>query len=127
MEMIQTDNAPEAIGPYSQAVRVGNLLFCSGQIPIDPETGRMVDKGSAATQAIQVFRNIRAVLQAAGLEMKDVCKTTVYLSDIDNFKLVNAEYEKAFAGHKPARSTVEVSNLPLDALVEIECTAAFEN
>jgi 2-iminobutanoate/2-iminopropanoate deaminase len=124
METICTDKAPAAIGPYSQAVTVSNFLFCSGQVGIDPSTGKLCGK-DVATQTLQVFKNIREVLTAADLQLEDVVKTTLFLSNMDDFPTVNVLYEKEFAGHKPARSTVEVARLPLNALIEIECIAVY--
>ena len=115
-------NAPRAIGPYSQAVRSGGLLFCSGQIPINPASGA-IETADIEGQARQVFSNIRAVLAAQGIDLNHVVKATVFLQDIADFPKVNALYEAAFAGHKPARSTVQVAKLPLGALIEIEVIA----
>lgn len=123
MELInQTPNVPAAIGPYSQAVKLGGWLFCSGQIPLDPISGK-ITATDVAGQAVQVLGNIRALLSAQGLRMQDVVKTTVYLTSMADFPQVNPLYEAAFEGHKPARSTVAVSALPLGALVEIEVIA----
>jgi 2-iminobutanoate/2-iminopropanoate deaminase len=124
MQIITTDRAPEAIGPYSQAVEAGDFLFCSGQIGIDPAK-KTLTGDSVEAQTWQVFRNIREVLRATGLDLADVVKTTVFLSNMEDFPIVNNIYEREFAGHKPARSTVQVAHLPLDALIEIECIAAF--
>ena len=115
-------NAPRTIGPYSQAVRSGGLLFCSGQIPINPASGA-IETADIEGQARQVFSNIRAVLAAQGIDLNHVVKATVFLQDIADFPKVNALYEAAFAGHKPARSTVQVAKLPLGALIEIEVIA----
>ena len=122
MKQIQTSAAPAAIGPYSQAISVDGWLYCSGQIPLDPATGKMVTGGTDA-QASQVLSNLSAVLQAAGLSMADVVRTTIYLVDLGEFAEVNALYAEAFGSHKPARATVEVSALPLGARVEIDCIA----
>ena len=119
---IATADAPQAIGPYSQAIKSGNLLFASGQIPIDPATGALV-AGDIAAQTRQVFLNIAGVLKAAGAGFDNVVKTTVFLADMNDFAVMNAEYEKAFGTHKPARSTIEVKRLPKDARVEIEAIA----
>jgi len=116
------DGAPKAVGPYSQAVRVGTLLFCSGQIPIDPAEGRIVAL-SVEDQTRQVFANIRAVLASQRLTLADVAKATVFLQSMTDFPKVNGVYAEAFGDHKPARSTVEVAALPLGALVEIEVIA----
>ncbi len=114
--------APAAIGPYSQATRCGGLLFCSGQIPIDPAVGS-ITATEIEGQTQQVFANIRAVLASQGVSLANVAKATVFLQDMGDFPKVNAIYEAAFAGHKPARSTVQVARLPLGALVEIEVIA----
>jgi 2-iminobutanoate/2-iminopropanoate deaminase len=122
MDIITSDNAPAAMGPYSQAVRAGDLLFCSGQIGIDPHTKKLAGD-NIKTQTVQVFRNIRAVLNAADLNLKDIAKTTIFLKSMDDFPVVNDIYGMEFGSHKPARSTVEAARLPLNALIEIECIA----
>ena len=114
--------APSAIGPYSQAVKSLGFMFCSGQIPINPASGK-IEATDAEGQATQVFANIRALLASQGLGMQNVVKATVFLQDMADFPKVNALYDAAFAGHKPARSTVQVAKLPLGALVEIEVIA----
>ncbi len=119
--IIATENAPAAVGPYSQAVRAGNMLYCSGQIPLDPATGEMV-QGDITAQAEQIMRNIAAVLSAAGADFDDVVKTTCYLADMGDFGAFNAVYAKYFTG-KPARSCTAVAGLPKGALVEVEVTA----
>ena len=119
---IETTQAPAAIGPYSQAVQAGNLLFLSGQIPLDPTTGAMVD-GGIEGQTRQVMKNLRAVLQAAGLDYADLVKTTIFLVDLDDFAVVNGIYGECFDAVPPARATVQVSALPKGALVEIEGVA----
>lgn len=119
---IHSDQAPAAIGPYSQAIAAGNLVFTSGQIPIDPATGEVVE-GGVAEQAHQVFRNLQAVLAAAGCKLDDVIKATVFIKDMDQFAEINRVYALYFGEHKPARSTVEVARLPKDVLVEIELIA----
>ncbi len=111
--------APAAIGPYSQAVRTGKLLFCSGQIPINPASGK-IEATTVEEQTEQVFANIRALLASQGAELAQVVKSTVFLQEMTDFPKVNPLYEAAFAGHKPARSTVQVAGLPLGALIEIE-------
>lgn len=124
---ISTSAAPAAIGPYSQAVRSGDLLFCSGQVGFEPETGNVVEGGVEA-QTRRVLANIEAVLSAAGLGFADVVKTTVFLKNMGDFAAMNALYATSFAPDgvvPPARSTVEVARLPKDALVEIEVTARF--
>lgn len=121
-ETISTENAPGAIGPYSQAVKTGNLVFCSGQIPIDPETGEFVS-GGVGEQTEQVLRNLSAVLKAAGTSLDDVVKTTVFLADMEDFTAMNEIYTKYFDENKPARATVQAARLPRDARVEIDCIA----
>jgi 2-iminobutanoate/2-iminopropanoate deaminase len=123
LNVISTDAAPAAIGPYSQAVQAGGLLFCSGQIPLDPATGELV-QGDVAVQAGQVMRNIAAVLTAAGTGFDRVIKTTIFLADMADFAKVNEIYGSCFSAHKPARSTVAVKDLPRGALLEIEVIAA---
>jgi len=124
LEILSTEKAPAAIGPYSQAVKCGNMLFCSGQIPLDPVTGEMVT-GDIALQAEKVMTNIAAVLSAAGVGFDDVIKTTIYLVDMADFAAVNEVYGNCFPGHKPARSTVAVKSLPRGALLEIEVIATL--
>ncbi len=121
MNVIETKNAPAAIGPYSQGMIVGNLIFTSGQIPINPETGN-IEAATIEQQADQACRNIKAVLEAAGSSLDKVVKTTCFLQHISDFAAFNAVYEKYFIG-KPARSCVEVGALPKGALVEIEVIA----
>lgn len=123
METIKTDSAPAAIGPYSQAKALDSLVFCSGQIPLDPRTMKLVDGGIEA-QTRQVLSNMQAVLEAAGVTLANVLKTTVFLQDMAEFAAMNAVYAERFGDHAPARSTVEVAKLPLGAKVEIECIAA---
>jgi 2-iminobutanoate/2-iminopropanoate deaminase len=125
MKIIHTDDAPKAVGPYSQAVKAGDYLFLSGQVGIDPAINKLVEGGIEA-QAKQVFENIRQVLKAKGLKLNDVAKTTVFLKNFDDFKTMNGLYEAAFGDHRPARSTVEVARLPLDALIEVECIAHID-
>lgn len=120
MELINDiPHVPAAVGPYSQAVRAGGFLFCSGQIPIDPATGR-IEAADVEGQTRQVFANLEALLQARGRSLANVVKATVFLQDMADFPKVNPLYAAAFQGHKPARSTVQVAGLPLGALVEIE-------
>ncbi|MBK5274272.1 MAG: RidA family protein [Desulfuromonadales bacterium] len=125
LKTIATTNAPAAIGPYSQAIQAGNLLFCSGQIPLDPATGEVV-AGDIRRQAGQVMENIAAVLTAAGAGFSDVIKTTIYLVDMNDFGVVNEVYGSCFPEHKPARSTVAVKALPRGVLLEIEVIACCE-
>lgn len=121
-EIISTNNAPAAIGPYSQAIKVGNMVFVSGQIPIDPKTGEFVSN-EVAEQTEQVLKNLSAVLEAAGSSLANVVKTTVFLADMNDFVVMNEIYAKHFADNKPARATVQAARLPKDARVEIECIA----
>jgi len=125
MNIINTDKAPTAVGPYSQAIRSGDFLFCSGQIAINPETKKLVDR-KIENQTIQIFKNIKAVLNAGGFTLTNIVKTTVFLVNMNDFQIVNDIYANEFGTHKPARSTVEVSQLPLNALIEIECIAIYE-
>jgi 2-iminobutanoate/2-iminopropanoate deaminase len=121
-EIIATDRAPRAIGPYSQAVRAGNLVFASGQIPIDTATGEFV-AGGIAEQTEQVLRNLRAVFEAAGAGLSQVIKTTVFLADMEDFTAMNEVYGRFFGENPPARATVQAARLPRDAKVEIEAIA----
>jgi 2-iminobutanoate/2-iminopropanoate deaminase len=117
---IQTENAPKAIGPYSQAILSGSYLFCSGQIPLNPQT-MQIESQDIRLQTQQVLKNLKAVIEAAGGKMDKVVKTTVFLTDLKNFEVFNKEYDAFFGqGTPPARSTIEVSALPKAALVEIE-------
>lgn len=126
LTFIATDRAPQAIGPYAQAVRAGNLLFCSGQIPIDPATGRVeLCGGDVTRQTALVCNNLAAVLAAVGATLAQVAKTTVYLKDMNDFPAMNAAYAEAFGTHTPARATVEVARLPKDAKVEIDAVAVI--
>lgn len=118
-EIISTDNAPQAIGPYSQAVKTGNLIFISGQIPLDPKTGDIVD-GTIEDQANQVLENIKSICEAAGHGLEDIVKITIFLTDLGNFAIVNEVMKKYFQEPYPARATVEISGLPLGVEVEIE-------
>jgi 2-iminobutanoate/2-iminopropanoate deaminase len=122
-EAVQTAAAPAPVGPYSQAVKVGPLLFCSGQIPLDPAGNKI--QGGATKETEQVLSNLQAVIEAAGCRMDQVVKTTVYLTDLADFKFVNQVYERFFPGVAPARSTVQVAKLPRDAKVEIEAIAVI--
>lgn len=120
--IISTNAAPKAIGPYSQAVRVGNSIFLSGQIPIDPATGQLVE-GNVQRQTEQVFTNLAAVLAEAGLTFENVVKTTVFMKNLADFSLMNEVYARHFSANPPARSTVEVSRLPRDVQIEIDAIA----
>lgn len=123
MKKIETDQAPEALGPYSQAVQSGGFLFLAGQIPINPATGK-VEEASIEGQTRQVLLNIEAILKAAGLNLNHVVRSEVFLKDLSHFSAMNEVYATFFTGPiKPARHTIQVAKLPLDALVEITCTA----
>ncbi|MDH6342509.1 2-iminobutanoate/2-iminopropanoate deaminase [Parabacteroides sp. PFB2-12] len=122
-KVISTNNAPAAIGPYSQAIQTGNMLFSSGQLGMDPATGNFVE-GGVKEQAIQVFKNIQAILDEAGYTTDDIVKTTVFLADMADFAVVNEVYAAQFTGTFPARSAVAVKTLPKNGLVEIEFIAA---
>lgn len=121
MKIIETKNAPQAIGPYSQGIIVNNLFYSSGQIPLTAE-GELVT-GSIEEQTHQVFKNLKAVLEAAGASFETVVKTTVFIKDMNDFAAVNEVYGTYFSNHKPARSCVEVARLPKDVLIEIEVVA----
>ena len=121
-EIISTQNAPAAIGPYSQAIQIGDLLFVSGQVPIDPSTGAIVE-GDIKAQAQQSLNNLKAILNAAGTNMGAVVKTTVFLADMNDFAAMNEVYAQFFQEPFPARSAVQVARLPKDAKVEIEAIA----
>ncbi len=125
MKAIATNAAPAAIGPYSQAIQVGGMLYTSGQIALTPD-GKMAENEIHA-QAHQVLKNLSAVLAEAGASFADVVKTTIFLADIDDFVAVNTIYAEYFGDHKPARSTVAVKTLPKNALVEIECISVIPN
>lgn len=121
MEIIKTSNAPAAVGPYSQAIKLDRFIFGSGQLPIDPRTGLM--KTGISDQTKQILNNISAILDASGSNKNNVVKTTILLSDMNNFSIVNEIYAGFFGDHRPARSTIEVSKLPKDSLIEIEFIA----
>lgn len=123
-QIIKTDKAPGAIGPYSQGIMIGNFVYTSGQIPLDPKTGEMA--GSIEEQTTQCLENVKAILEAAGTSMDNVIKTTVFLDDISNFTRMNEVYATYFTENKPARSAVEVAKLPKDAKIEIEVIAALK-
>ena len=120
---VQTEKAPAAIGPYSQAVLSGGFLFCSGQIPIDPDTGKMVE-GGIEIQTERVLRNLAAVLESGGASLQSVVKTTVYLADLFDFSAMNGVYGAFFTENPPARATIEAAKLPAGALVEIDAVAS---
>jgi len=121
-EIISTDQAPGAIGPYSQAVKIGEMVFVSGQIPIDPLSGNLIE-GDIKAQTRQVLKNVSAVLSAAGTSLDSVVKTTVFITDMNDFALMNEVYAEFFTSMPPARACVEVSRLPKDVLVEVEAVA----
>lgn len=123
-KVISTVQAPQAIGPYSQAIRTGSLIFVSGQIPIDPATGQF--QGDINFQTHQSLENIKAILTAAGAALSDVVKTTVHLNILKDFNLMNSIYQSYFPDNAPARSTIEVSNIPRGALIEIEAIAVID-
>jgi 2-iminobutanoate/2-iminopropanoate deaminase len=120
--MIHTDDAPKAIGPYSQAVKAGGLVYCSGQIPLNPATMTLVE-GTVAAQTRRVLSNLDAVLKAAGSSLEEVVKTTVFLRDMNDFAEMNSAYGEFFGEDAPARATVQVARLPKDVAVEIDCIA----
>jgi len=122
IESIRTDRAPEAIGPYSQAIKANGMIFASGQIPLDPITMQIVD-GDIKAQTVRVLANLKAVLEAAGTSPDRVVKTTVYLIDLNDFAAMNESYAAFFGNHRPARSTVQAARLPRDARVEIDVIA----
>ena len=126
MQSISTDKAPAAIGPYSQAVMAGGLLFCSGQIPLDPVSGELV-VGTVEQETERVMENLRGVLEAAGTDFNHLVKTTIYLTDMSDFAAVNQVYGQYFTNIKPARATVAVAALPRGARVEIEAVAELKN
>lgn len=121
-EIVSTDKAPGAIGPYSQAVKAGGMVFCSGQIPLDPATGELVSE-DVSEQTEQVLKNLGEVLAAAGTDFGKVVKTTIFLADMNDFTAVNQVYGRYFSDNKPARATVQAARLPRDAKVEIDCIA----
>lgn len=124
-QAVSTASAPKAIGPYSQAVKAGRLVFVSGQIPLDPATGTMIE-GDIAAQTHRVFQNVKAILDAAGASFDQVVRVTVYLADMDDFARVNEIYATYFSTPAPARSTIEAARLPKDARVEIDVIASLE-
>ncbi|MGI6704119.1 MAG: RidA family protein [Clostridia bacterium] len=123
-EIVSTQKAPGAVGPYSQAVKCGNMVYTAGQVALNPETGQMVE-GGIEEQTHQVFANLKAVLEAAGTGLENVVKATVFITDMEKFGDVNRVYGQYFTGDFPARSCIEVGRLPKDALVEIEVVAAL--
>ncbi|HWA33499.1 MAG TPA: Rid family detoxifying hydrolase [Cyclobacteriaceae bacterium] len=125
MEKIFSPNAPKAIGPYSHAIKSGNLIFCSGQTPLNPVT-MVIEGATASEQTTLVLNNLETVLKDAGSDRSRILKTSVFLKNFADFEKMNKAYEAFFGDHKPARTTVEVSRLPKDALVEIECVAELK-
>ena len=122
--LIKTSNAPDPVGPYSQAIKAGNFIFCSGQIAINPETNKVDCLGNIEEETKQVLKNLRAVLNAGGATIEDVIKTTIFLTDLKNFQIVNKIYSDFFGGKdSPARACVEVSSLPKGVMIEIDCVA----
>jgi 2-iminobutanoate/2-iminopropanoate deaminase len=124
VERVQTDKAPKAIGPYSQGIRAGSLLFVSGQIPLDPATGNLV-MGDVAVQTERVMKNIQAIVEAAGATMRDVAKTTVFLADLGDFQAMNEVYGRFLGDPPPARATVQVGRLPRDVRIEIDAVVSL--
>ena len=123
--VISTSVAPSAIGPYSQAIRAGDLLFVSGQIPIDPSTGKLIEDGSIKAQTQRVLENLVAIVRAAGGSIENVVRTTVFLRDMNDFAEMNSVYAEFFKSAPPARSTVQAARLPRDVSVEIDCIAVI--
>ena len=121
-QAVSTPSAPKAIGPYSQAIRAGSLLFVSGQVPIDPASGQIIN-GDIAAQTHRVFQNIGEILKAGGASFDHVVRTTVFLADMNDFTVMNEVYARYFSANKPARATVQAARLPRDAKVEIDCIA----
>jgi 2-iminobutanoate/2-iminopropanoate deaminase len=126
MQFFNSINAPKPVGPYSQAVKAGDFIFCSGQIGLVPETSKIIEGGINA-QTVQIFANIIEILKASGASLDNVVKVQIFLKDITDFAIVNQIYAEFFGDHKPARDTIEVSNLPLNAIVEISITAYKSN
>lgn len=123
-DIITSDKAPRAVGPYSQAIKAGNLVYTAGQIPLDPSTGNMIE-GDITAQTERVLENLKALLEASGACLENVVKTTVFLKDMNDFAAMNAVYSKYFTENCPARSTIQVARLPKDAGVEIEAVAVI--
>jgi 2-iminobutanoate/2-iminopropanoate deaminase len=126
MEAINVQDAPDAIGPYCHAMKVGDLVFCSGQTPLNPDTMRLVGD-TIEEQTKRVLNNLSIVLNGVGLSLKNIVKTTVYLKNMNDFQGMNKVYEEMFKGHKPSRTTISIMQNPLDALVEIECIAELKS
>lgn len=127
LKIIKTKNAPEPVGPYNQAIKAGNFIYCSGQIAINPLTNKIDCLGDIKKETKQVLNNIKAVLNSGGAQMEDVIKTTIFLTDMNNFQIVNSIYSEFFEGtFAPARACVEVSSLPKGVLIEIDCVAYIQ-
>ena len=124
MDFIHSDEAPKAIGPYSQAIKAGNVIYTSGQVSLDPKTGELVT-GDFNAQARRVFENLKAVLRAGGADFRNVAKASVFLTDLGNFQALNSIYAEYFGDHKPARTTVQVAGLPKGAALEIDLIAVM--
>ena len=125
--LIKTNKAPDPVGPYNQAIKAGNFIFCSGQIAINPETNDLVCQGDIKGETLQVLKNLEAVLISGGATLENVVKTTIFLTDLSNFKVVNDIYGKFFGGeNSPARACVEVSSLPKGVMIEIDCIAFID-
>ena len=124
-QAVSTSLGPSAIGPYSQAIRAGNLVFVSGQIPIDPATGKIIDDKTIQAQTRRVLQNLTAIVMAAGGSIDSIVKTTVYLRDMSEFAEMNAVYAEFFGMRPPARATIEAARLPRDVSIEIDCIAAI--
>jgi 2-iminobutanoate/2-iminopropanoate deaminase len=122
MEIIATNKAPEAVGPYSQGIKAGNLIYTSGQLPIIPETGELL-KGDIKKETLQSLKNVASILEEVGATIEDIVKVNVYIRNMEDFPLINEVYEEFFGKHKPARSLVEVCKLPKDGNIEIEAIA----
>lgn len=122
IEFLATEKAPAAVGPYSQGIKAGQFVYTSGQLPIDPKTGELVQE-DIQTAAKLALENVKAVLEAGGAKLEDIVKVTVFVKDMNNFGQINQVYSEFFAGHKPARSLVEVARLPKDGVIEIEAVA----
>jgi 2-iminobutanoate/2-iminopropanoate deaminase len=125
LQNIETDRAPKAIGPYSQAIVVNGMIFTAGQIPLDPDSGQLIE-GDIAAQTERVMKSLQGILESAGSSLQRVVKTTVFLQDMNDFAAMNEVYGRWFGDHKPARSTVQAARLPRDVKVEIEAIAAVE-
>ena len=126
-KVIKTSNAPDPVGPYNQAIKAGNFIYCSGQIAIDPASNEITCLGNIEKETTQVLKNLLAVLNSAGAKAEDVIKTTIYLTDLNNFQTVNAIYSEFFkVANPPARACVEVSSLPKGVLIEIDCVAFLD-